>query len=173
MSIPLSASRLTMRSVPRLVDSTFMGAFVLRSLTVVNISLADGSAVDARFLPSFVGLLKRSGCSLMQLTLHNVPLDDEAILDILACTPQLWGLTIHEPAKEHCITNAFVSTVLLPKLRRLELVWSYDACEERILDMVERMKGLEYVVLGRRFGLELSEGCVERMNVLREGGVSV
>ncbi|KAF9020117.1 hypothetical protein BDZ89DRAFT_1072496 [Hymenopellis radicata] len=159
MSIPLSASRLTMRSVPRLVDSTFMGAFVLPSLTVVDISLAEGSA--------------RSGCSIMELMLHNVPLDDEAILDVLACTPQLRALAIHEPAKEHCITHAFVSTVFLPELRMLELVWSYDACEERILDMVERMKGLEYVVLGRRFGLELSAGCVERMNVLREAGVSV
>ncbi len=76
ISIALSALRLTMRSVPRLVDSTFMGAFVLPSLTAVDISIADGSAVDSRFVPSLVGMLKRSECSLEELTLTNVPLDD-------------------------------------------------------------------------------------------------
>ncbi|KAF8901757.1 hypothetical protein CPB85DRAFT_121806 [Mucidula mucida] len=173
MSIPLSASRLTMRSVPRLVDSTFMGAFVLPSLTVVDISIAHGSAVDSRFVPSLVGMLKRSECSLRELTLVNVPLDDEAVLNILVCTPQLRALALHEPAREHCITNAFLSTVSLPELRKLDLVWSYDACEERVLDLVERLEKLEAVVLGRRFGLELSETTVEGMNVLRKGGLMV
>ncbi|KAF9048297.1 hypothetical protein BDZ89DRAFT_1253589 [Hymenopellis radicata] len=173
MSIPLSAERLTMRSVPCLVDITFMDAFVLPSLTVVDICIVDGSAVDAFFVPSFVGMLKRSGCSLLELRVHNVPLDDEALLDILACTPRLQALTIHEPAKEHCITNAFLLNLVLPELRMLELVWSYDADEEHVLDMVERMKGLEAVVLGRRFGWEVSERSVERMNVLRGAGVNV
>ncbi len=56
----------------------------------------------------WVGMLKRSEFSPEELTLCNVPLDDDSVLDILTCTLQLRALTIHEPVKKHCITNAFL-----------------------------------------------------------------
>ncbi|KAF9020102.1 hypothetical protein BDZ89DRAFT_1072484 [Hymenopellis radicata] len=181
--IPLSASTLTMRSVPRLMY-TFMEVFVFPALTTVDISIPDGSAMDSRFIPSFLSMLKHSGCSIRALKLHNVPLSDESLLDILTCTPKLRTLAIHEPAQEHCITEALLrnlSTVLLPKLRKLELVWSYDGGENRVLSMVESrigqadtgVKGLQSIVLGRRFGLNLSASSVARMSMLRAAGVNI
>ncbi len=122
--IPVSASTLTMRSIPRLMY-TFLEVFVFPCLTTVDISVVDDHPVDSRFIPSFLSMLKHSGCSLRTLKVHNIPLSDEMVLAILACTPKLRALAIHESAQQHCITDAFLrnlSTVLLPKLRKLELV---------------------------------------------------
>lgn len=191
-AIPLTASTLTMRSIPRL-SHTFMEAYMFPVLSTVDIAIdeknANGNAV-ARFIPSFIGMLKQSGCSLKSLSLSHVPMSDESLCAMLSCTPALKSLAIRESTSEHCITDSLlrnlmvtcrdVEAVLVPKLRKLELVWGYDASEDLMLDMIEsriaptesRVKGLRSVVLGKRHGAELMDVSVKRLCAIRAAGMN-
>ncbi|KAG7447790.1 uncharacterized protein BT62DRAFT_792671 [Guyanagaster necrorhizus] len=176
---------LTLQSLPRLVSS-FLEGFRFPSLTSLNISIPD--AENARPFPinSLILLLQRSQCELQHLVLKQVPIPRESMMNILRATPTLVSLVIHEPASyTHCITDAFsrylMECSVLPKLEHVELVWSYDASEGCIIDMIESrvVKTVAYggvlgrIVLGRRKGLELERSTIERVNSLRGRGFHI
>ncbi|PBK63453.1 hypothetical protein ARMSODRAFT_1088523 [Armillaria solidipes] len=185
----LRASTLTIQSLPRLVSS-FLRGFRFPFLTSLNISVLDTE--NPRLFPtdSLMLLLQQSECELQHLVLKKVPIPCGDMINVLNVTPALVSLTIHEPASPqsytHCITNEFLRYLMvypvLLKLKSLELVWSYDAYEECIIDMVESrvMKlfayggaQLERIVLGRRNGVDLELSTIERMNCLRRRGLQI
>lgn len=185
----LRASALTIQSLPRLVYS-FLRSFRFPSLTSLDISILDTE--NSRPFPtdSLMLLLQQSECELQHLVLKKVPIPCKDMISILDVIPTLVFLTIHEPASpqlyKHCITNEFLRYLMvypvLPKLESLELVWSYDAYEECIMNMVEsRVKEpfvyggaqLERIVLGRRNGVDLELSTIERMNFLRKHGLQI
>lgn len=185
----LRASTLTIQSLPRLVSS-FLRGFRFPFLTSLNISVLDTENPRPFSTDSLMPLLQQSECELQHLVLKNVHIPCEDMISVLNVTPALVSLTIHEPASPqsytHYITNEFLRYLMvypvLPKLKSLELVWSYDAYEEYIIDMVESRvikpfaygsAQLERIVLGRRNGIDLELSTIERMNVLRRRGLQI
>lgn len=180
-ALPILTKVLTLEAIPHNIDA-FLASYVLPRLTTLEIVIPDGHGLlqDARrLLQALTGMIQRSGCTLKTLVLKNVAAETEGLLKLFRCTDSLKTLVIHgkiiadDLVRNLSVTFQHAETVLLPKLRALELVWDAGAEEDAVMDMAESRtsrlgasatgyKGLKSVVLRRRGGRRdfAKDGCL-------------
>ncbi|KAL0576955.1 hypothetical protein V5O48_005026 [Marasmius crinis-equi] len=123
------------------------------ALTEIEITLSYG--FDKSVWPSedFVGMLRRSRCSLRRLKLFFCPLSDSYLLDLFRLMPDLEEFALEEVSWMTCVTphlltsltlapeDGISSTALLPKLKRLSIhcmkAWDYSDVAEVVVTMLE------------------------------------
>ncbi|KIY63391.1 hypothetical protein CYLTODRAFT_426137 [Cylindrobasidium torrendii FP15055 ss-10] len=186
---PLGFAKLTIRTAPIGVDR-FLRSYSFVGLTSVEVvlDLKEGSKskehvyVKEHVVPALISAIRSSVSQLRSLTLKGVPFDVPQLLELLCMTRKLRTFVLHGAVNHDLIRNLSVTMrdadgAVLPRLKRLELVWDGEVDGRTVLDSLESrmsmrtkeagLSALKSVVLGRIDGKPFDDATVERMNDMR------
>ncbi|KAK0480674.1 hypothetical protein IW261DRAFT_1419028 [Armillaria novae-zelandiae] len=151
----------------------------LASLELVDIDCTNSSESDdiRNTICDLAKYLSKSPL-LTELVLNTLIIGHPEMLSLLHAVPQLRRLSIVErvDTRLRVISPRFIEELrdleMLRELEHLQLVWSDEADEGAILDVLEK-RPLKSAVIGIREGGELGPDTLSRIDALRKSGTAV